>query len=115
MPKDPLGMFCGTDDYSLFDHMPNKTMPLVPHSTLAFKSAQPAPAWADSEYKGRLAFVIPTEDRAVPQLAQKGMIAGTGQRWIVEKVTGSHNAPFLSQRRAMIKILGNLVRRFNEA
>lgn len=72
---------------------------IVPHATLAFKSPSPTPAWTDAAaFQGRLAYLICTEDRAVPKFGQEAMMQGTGQDWIVKELQGSHNAPFLSNK-----------------
>jgi hypothetical protein len=44
-----------------------------------------------------LAFVVTTEDRAVPKEAQFGMMAATQQPWIVKELASSHCGPFLNR------------------
>lgn len=63
----------------------------------AFTSPQPAPAWADAAYAGRLAAVITLADQAVPQEAQRAMLAATQKEWIVKEMACSHCAPFLAR------------------
>lgn len=67
------------------------------HSTVAFTSPQPHPAWADEAFQGRLAFIVTTEDRAVLKEAQFGMMAATQKEWIVRELPYSHCAPFLNR------------------
>lgn len=49
-------------------------------------------------FQGRLAYIVCTEDQAVPKLGQEAMMQGTGKDWIVTELRGSHNAPFLSEK-----------------
>ncbi|KAL4745199.1 hypothetical protein BDW72DRAFT_208396 [Aspergillus terricola var. indicus] len=70
---------------------------ILPHSTMAFTSPQPHPAWADEEFRGRLAFIVTVKDKAVPKEAQYGMMNATGKLWIVKKMDCSHCAPFLDR------------------
>lgn len=72
---------------------------LIPHATLAFKSPSPAPAWTDAAaFQGRLAYIMCTEDQAVPKFGQEAMMQGIGKEWLVTEFQGSHNAPFLSKK-----------------
>jgi hypothetical protein len=43
-----------------------------------------------------LAFVVTTDDRAVPKEAQFGMMAATKQAWVVKELASSHCGPFLN-------------------
>jgi hypothetical protein len=79
---------------------------LHPHSTLAFISPQPPPAWAD---------IITTEDKAVPEAAQQAMIAGTGKEWIIKKIASSHCAPFLSRIPEFVMQVNAIVAEFAKA
>lgn len=83
---------------------------LRPHSMLAARSPQPHPAWADAAFKGRLAFIVLTEDQAIPKEGQYGMMAATGQQWIVKEMVCSHCAPFLNRTEETIR----LVKKINE-
>lgn len=83
-----------------------------PHSTLAFTSEQPHPAWASAAYQGRLAFIVTAEDRAVPKEAQYGMMAASRQQWIVKEMACSHCAPFLNQIEETLRLLKELTGEF---
>jgi hypothetical protein len=88
---------------------------LHPHSTLAFISPQPPPAWAEADFEGRLAYIITTEDKAVPEAAQQAMIAGTGKEWIIKKIASSHCAPFLSRIPEFVMQVNAIVAEFAKA
>jgi hypothetical protein len=109
---DPLPNFAGDVHRSLANVM---LKALHPHSTLAFTSPQPPPAWAEADFEGRLAYIITTEDKAVPEAAQQAMIAGTGKEWIIKKMVSSHCAPFLSRIPEFVTQLNAIVGEFTKA
>jgi hypothetical protein len=94
IPADPIANFAADVEKSLLGGLNEN---VKPHSTLAFNSPQPPPAWADEAYDGRLAAIVTTADPAVPQEAQYGMIAATGRNWVTKEIECSHCAPFLSR------------------
>lgn len=85
---------------------------IKPHASLAFFSAQPSPAWTDPAFTGRLAYVVTTEDMAVPKVAQYGMISGTGQQWHVREIESSHCAPFITKVAESVEILQDFIQAF---
>ncbi|KAJ5779113.1 hypothetical protein N7457_006833 [Penicillium paradoxum] len=91
---DPINYFAADVEPALARSLNQE---VNPHSTLAFTSPQPHPAWADEAFQGRLAFIVTTEDRAVPKEAQFGMVAATQKEWILKELTSSHCAPFLNR------------------
>ncbi|KAF4769225.1 hypothetical protein HAV15_008524 [Penicillium sp. str.  len=91
---DPINYFAADVDPALAQAL---TAELKPHSSVAFTSPQPHPAWEDEAFEGRLAFIVTTEDRAVPKEAQFGMMAATQKEWIVRELGYSHCAPFLDR------------------
>ncbi|KAJ5679533.1 hypothetical protein N7462_007777 [Penicillium macrosclerotiorum] len=91
---DPINNFAADVDPAMAKSL---TANLKPHATLPFISPQPHPAWADEALRGRLAFIVTTEDRAVPKEAQFGMMAATQQSWIVKELASSHCGLFLNR------------------
>jgi hypothetical protein len=85
---------------------------LKPHATLPFTSPQPQPAWADEAFQGRLAFIVTTDDRAVPKEAQFGMMAATQKPWIVKEIPSSHCGPFLNQIDETLRLTREIVGQF---
>lgn len=55
-----------------------------------------APAWSDTFYDGRRAYVLCTQDLAIPPAAQESMMQQSGVKWDVVPFNAGH-APFLSQ------------------
>ncbi|THC88927.1 hypothetical protein EYZ11_011628 [Aspergillus tanneri] len=94
IPDDPVNNFAADVDPGLTQSLAAN---IKPHSTLSFTSSQPYPAWAEEAFQGRLAFIVTTEDRAVPKEAQYGMMAATQQPWIVKEIPSSHCGPFLDR------------------
>ncbi|GAB1190922.1 hypothetical protein APSETT444_000089 [Aspergillus pseudonomiae] len=88
---------------------------IKPHASLAFFSAQPSPAWVDPTFTGRLAYVVTTDDLAVPKVAQYGMISGTGQQWHVREIESSHCAPFITKVEESVEILQEFIHTFETA
>lgn len=85
---------------------------LKPHANLVFFSAQPPLPWSNSTFKGRLGYLIATEDLAIPKAAQEDMITGTAQDWIVREMTCGHNAPFLSRISETVSNLEYMIEKF---
>ncbi|CAF9935010.1 MAG: hypothetical protein ALECFALPRED_006212 [Alectoria fallacina] len=94
MPDNPLAILSADIDPAIA--MENASR-LVPHALLAFKSPAPAPAWADSGFEDRLAYLVCTEDQAIPKFGQEAMMQATGLNWAVREMMGSHNSPFLKK------------------
>ncbi|KAL4755569.1 alpha/beta hydrolase, partial [Aspergillus foveolatus] len=83
LPDQPAITFAGDTNSGLTDEL---VRGILPHSTMAFTSPQPHPAWTDEEFHGRLAFIVTAEDMAVPKEAQYGMINATGKPWLVKEM-----------------------------
>ncbi|KAH8432797.1 alpha/beta hydrolase [Aspergillus melleus] len=109
-PEDPIGNFAGDVDLALVKDLETS---IKPHSNIAFTSPQPHPAWADADYSGRLAFIVTTEDRAVPKDAQYGMMAASRQEWIVKEMACSHCGPFINGIGETVGVLQDVIGRFS--
>ena len=109
MPDDPLALLSA--DIDPINAQENASR-MVPHALLAFKSPVPAPAWTDPGFEGRLAYLVCTEDLAIPQFAQEAMMRGTGQAWAVKEMVGSHNCPFLKQAKEAARAVDDFVEAF---
>ena len=94
MPDNPLAILSADIDPIIAKENASR---LVPHALLAFKSPAPAPAWTDPGFEGRLAYLVCTEDVAIPRFGQEAMMHGTGMEWVVKEMEGSHNCPFLKK------------------
>ncbi|KAI2709286.1 hypothetical protein CBS147332_6345 [Penicillium roqueforti] len=106
---DPIKIFAADVDAVLAQSL---IAGLRPHATLAFNSPQPHPAWADEAFRGRLAFIVTTEDRPVPKEAQFGMMASTQQEWIVRELVSSHCAPFLNRIDETVELTREIIGQF---
>jgi hypothetical protein len=88
---------------------------LKPHSNLAFMSYQPAPAWAEPAFAGRCAYIVTGDDVGIPKAAQCGMIAATGQEWIVKELAGSsHMAPFMTRVKDCVDLVYEILDVFQQ-
>lgn len=94
MPDNALAIFSADIDPTVAKENASK---IVPHALLAFKSPAPAPAWTEPGFEGRLAYLVCTDDLAVPKFGQEAMMQGTGKRWVVKEMVGGHNTPFLKK------------------
>ncbi|KAL9120726.1 MAG: hypothetical protein Q9187_002714 [Circinaria calcarea] len=88
---------------------------LEPHATLAFKSPSPAPAWADPDFEGRLAYIVCTEDEAIVKAGQEAMMQYSGQHFMVKELQGSHMAPFLLKSRQTAEMVTGFIKSFRQA
>ncbi|EEQ28755.1 hypothetical protein McanMca71_001172 [Microsporum canis] len=109
VPKDPIDIFAADFDHGLAQKTEQE---LRPHSSLAFFSPQPPTACADPAFKGRLAYVVASNDLAVPKGAQYAMIAGTGQEWKIKEIPRSHCAPFKVELEENVKIVAEFIEEF---
>ena len=112
MPLDPVNVFSADIDPALAKA--NAAL-LQPHATLAFKSPSPAPAWTDAAFRGRLAYIVCTEDRAIPKVGQETMMLLTKQQWIVKELQGSHISAFLLKEQESTKMIESFVESFLQA
>ncbi|KAJ6078956.1 hypothetical protein N7467_008709 [Penicillium canescens] len=106
---DSIANFAADVDSALAQSMVTE---LKPHATLPFTSPQPHPAWADEAFQGRLAFIVTTDDRAVPKEAQFGMMAATQKPWIVKEIASSHCGPFLNQIDETLRLTREIIGQF---
>ena len=82
---------------------------LVPCATTVFKSPSPTPAWIESGFEGRMAYLICTEDKAIPKFGQEAMMQGIGTSWISRDLKGSHSSPFLKKTDEAVDIIEQFI------
>lgn len=70
------------------------------HSEPALSTPSGPPAWPDSAYDGKRAYIQATLDGAIPFVAQDAMVTYSGVQWDVKKLEAGHS-PFLSQPKAV--------------
>jgi hypothetical protein len=58
------------------------------------------PAWPDSVYDGKRAYIQTALDNTIPFVAQDAMVTYSGVKWDVKKLNTGHS-PFLSQPQAV--------------
>lgn len=84
---------------------------LLPHSMRVFDSGTPAPAWAEDDYAGKIAFIRCTADQALPLFLQNMFMENSGVEWIVREIESSHS-PYISQPQKVVEVLNELVTQF---
>lgn len=94
MPENPLAILFADIKPTIAKENASQ---LVPHALLAFKSPAPAPTWSDLGFQGRLAYLVCTDDLAIPPFGQEAMMHETGMEWVVKEIEGSHNCPSLKK------------------
>lgn len=109
LPADPVDVFSADINPAVAQGFVSQ---ILPHALLAFKSPAPKPAWSEAGFDDHLAYLVCTEDRAIPKFAQGAMMHGTGKKWIVKELEGSHSAPFLSKIKDAVQALEAFVRIF---
>lgn len=86
---------------------------LRPTSMRAFDSPAPAMAWADLEFRGKIAYVRCLKDQALPPFLQDMFMEKSGVGWKVEDIEASHSA-YASRPDELANVLGELARQFAE-
>ena len=112
MPADPIAVLAA--DIGLVKAQAS-VAELLPHATVAFKSPSPPPAWAEPAFRGRLAYIMCTEDQAIPKVGQEIMMQLTGQPWVVRELQGSHNSAFLLKEQEAAGLVAGIVEIFLHA
>jgi hypothetical protein len=74
------------------------------HAAPAFSTPSGPPAWPDSVYDGKRAFIQTEQDNSFPFVAQEGLLAYTGVAWDVLKLNAGHS-PFLSHPQELADFL----------
>lgn len=109
MPHDPIAIFATDVDPEIAK---KDVEQLVPFALQAFTAPAPAPAWSEPGWEGRLAYLVCTEDQAIPRFGQEAMMVGTRSRWTVREMVGSHNAPFSKYAEDASGIVGEFIEGF---
>ncbi|KFY02634.1 hypothetical protein O988_02010 [Pseudogymnoascus sp. VKM F-3808] len=80
---------------------------LLPHSLAAFDSAAPVPAWAESAFAGKIAFLKCSVDAALPTFVQDLFIEKSGVQWLVTEVEAGHS-PWASRPKEVTGIISRV-------
>lgn len=85
---------------------------MVPHAYAAFETKSTAPAWADSGFDGRRAYVRTLDDNCNPSFVQDAWRERTGVHWDVVDLKAGH-MPFVSQPKELaaeiVKFIGGFL------
>lgn len=73
---------------------------VIPHAYAAFETKATAPAWADTAFDGRRAYVRTLDDCCNPTSVQDAWIEKTKVKWDVVNFKSGH-MPFVSQPEAL--------------
>ena len=84
---------------------------LLPHAMKAFESPAPPPAWAQPDFRGRLAFLRCNLDQVIPTFVQDSFIEKSGVKWHVKEIEASHSS-YISRPEETIKILVEWAEKF---
>lgn len=69
---------------------------MIPHAVAAFETPAPRPAWAESTFDGRRAYIRTLRDQCIPPFVQDLWIQKSGVSWDTIDVDASH-CPFISR------------------
>ena len=85
---------------------------MIPHALAAFETPASAPAWAESAFNERRAYIRTTDDQCNPFSLQELWIAKSGVTWQIEDLKSSH-CPFVSQpeetARVVLGVIGGWI------
>jgi antirestriction protein len=84
---------------------------MLPHSLLAFTSPTTAPAWAESAFEGRRAYIRCTEDSCLPFDLQNAWLESCGVEWAIRDLEASHSA-YISQPEAVAGLVSTFARQW---
>ena len=59
-----------------------------------------------------MAYLVCTEDKAIPKFGQEAMMEGRGVIWITREIYGRHNSPFLKMTEEAADIVDQFVMKF---
>jgi len=68
---------------------------MIPHALAAFETPAPAPAWAESAFDGRRAYIRTLDDQCNPLFIQDIWLEKSGVSWDIADLKTSH-CPFIS-------------------
>lgn len=66
------------------------------HAEASLSSPSPPPAWPDSVFNGKRAYIQTERDATIPFVAQDAMVTYSGVTWDILKLNTGHS-PFLSK------------------
>lgn len=69
---------------------------MIPHALAAFETPVIAPAWAESAFDGRRAYIRTLDDKCIPLFVQNMWIDKSGVQWDTADLKASH-CPFISR------------------
>ena len=76
---------------------------MLPHSIVALSTPSGPPAWGESTFDGRRAYVRTLGDQTNPVVLQDGWVRDSGVEWEVETLEAGH-CPFISQPERLSEI-----------
>jgi hypothetical protein len=68
---------------------------MIPHALAAFETPAPAPAWAETAFDGRRAYIRTSDDQCNPLFLQEMWLKKSGVAWETVDLKTSH-CPFIS-------------------
>jgi hypothetical protein len=69
---------------------------MIPHALAALETQSGAPAWAESAFDGRRAYLRTADDQCIPAFVQDMWLEKSGKEWDVVDLKASH-CPFISR------------------
>ncbi|PVH96132.1 alpha/beta-hydrolase [Periconia macrospinosa] len=89
--------------------IPELEAAMTPHSLKAFETPQTAPAWAESAFDGRRAYIRTIDDQCNPLFIQDIWIEKTAVKWKTVDVKSGH-CPFITQPEELAEIAVTLIK-----
>jgi hypothetical protein len=76
---------------------------MIPHALAAFETPATAPAWAESAFDGRRAYIRTLRDNCNPLFLQDMWLRDSGVKWDTADLDASH-CPFISRAEDVAKM-----------
>ena len=71
---------------------------------MAFDSKVPPQAWAEEAFKGRIGYILCTNDQAIPTFVQSLFMEKSGVEWDVKELASGHS-PFLNKTKEVVNMV----------
>jgi len=92
--------------------IPQLEAAMTPHSLKAFETPQTAPAWAESAFDGRRAYIRTINDQCNPVFLQDMWIEKSGVKWEIVNMESGH-CPFITQPEQLAEVAITLIKNWS--
>jgi hypothetical protein len=85
---------------------------MIPHSLAAFETPASAPAWAETSFDGKRAYIRTLDDQCNPLFLQDAWLEKSGVKWDTADLKSSH-CPFISCPEEVASLTQKFIEKWN--